>query len=325
MSELYPLKFNPIFKEKLWGGQKIKTVLQKDFGGLANCGETWDLSGVKGNISIISNGPLKGRDLASLTEEAKGDLVGHRIYSQFGNEFPLLIKFIDAAQDLSIQVHPNDVLAGERHNGFGKSEMWYILQADEGATLLDGFDRDSSKEEYLEYLADNTLVKLLNQVKVNAGDVLYLPAGRVHTIGKGLLLAEIQQTSDLTYRIYDFDRVDKHGNKRELHTELALDAIDFTRPSEVKSVYSNRTNQVNHILQTPFFTTNKLTLDQNMDIERSSLDCFKIYIAIAGSGTIASEPISLGEVILVPANMKHYAIEPSGRLELLETYIDAPA
>ena len=261
-----------------------------------------------------------------LISEAQADLVGKAVYDQFGNEFPLLIKFIDAAEDLSIQVHPDDRLAKERHNGFGKSEMWYILQADEGATLIDGFARNSNKGEYLEYLASNKLVELLNHVNVSSGDVFYLPAGRVHTIGKGLLLAEIQQTSDLTYRIYDFDRVDKNGEKRELHTELALEAIDFAKPSEVKSPYSNKSNQTNHIVETPFFTTNKVIADQPLEIDRSSLDCFKIYIGIGGSGSIAGETISFGEVMLVPANMKQYTIEPSGQLELLETYIDlAPA
>ena len=184
---LYPLKFNTIYKEKLWGGQKIKSLLGKDFGELDNCGETWELSGVQGNISVAENGDFKGKDLAWLVKEKKGELVGDSVYEHFGDEFPLLIKFIDANQDLSIQVHPDDRLAKERHNGFGKTEMWYILQADKGATLINGFNRDIDKAEYLSHLNNGNLIDLLNREEVKEGDVFYLPAGRVHTIGKGLL------------------------------------------------------------------------------------------------------------------------------------------
>lgn len=319
---LYPLKFETIYKEKLWGGEKIKTVLGKDFGALDNCGETWELSGISGNVSSIANGDYQGSMLVSLIEEKKGELVGVRIYERFRNEFPLLIKFIDANQDLSIQVHPDDRLAKERHNGFGKTEMWYILQADKGATLIDGFNKDTSKDEYREHLDSGTLTEILNEEEVTSGDVFCLPAGRVHTIGKGLLLAEIQQTSDLTYRIYDFDREDKDGNKRELHTELAIDAIDYSKPVQVKSPYDNIKNQVNNIVASPFFTTNKIAVDRKLEVDRSDLDCFKIYIAVGGSGRVAGEPIAFGEVMLVPACIKSYEIEPDQSLELLESYID---
>lgn len=322
MTDLYPLKFTPIFKEKLWGGRKIKTILGKDFGDLENCGETWEISGVEGNISTISNGPLAGVPLSELLSDRKEGLVGKRVYQNFGNEFPLLIKFIDAAQDLSIQVHPDDELAKKRHNGFGKTEMWYILQADEGATLIDGFSKDTNKKEYLEHLNEGRQTQLLNKEDVSVGDVFYVPAGRVHTIGKGLLLAEIQQTSDITYRIYDFDRADKSGNKRELHTELALDAIDYKKPKQIKSVYQSTLNHANEIVSSPYFTTNKLVVDDPLKLDRSRLDCFKIYIGIGGSGKISGEPISFGEVMLVPADFKQYNIEPEGELALLETYID---
>lgn len=318
---LYPLKFNTIYKEKLWGGQKIKSLLGKDFGELDNCGETWELSGVQGNISVAENGDFKGKDLAWLVKEKKGELVGDSVYEHFGDEFPLLIKFIDANQDLSIQVHPDDRLAKERHNGFGKTEMWYILQADKGATLINGFNRDIDKAEYLSHLNNGNLIDLLNREEVKEGDVFYLPAGRVHTIGKGLLLAEIQQTSDLTYRIYDFDREDKDGNKRELHTELAVEAIDYSKPSQIKSAYKRDLNQTNTIVSSRFFTTNKIEARQEMSVDRSALDSFKIYIAVSGSGKIAGEKISFGEVMLVPASMKNYQIEPDEALDLLESYI----
>ena len=276
MPELYPLKFKTIFKEKLWGGQKIKTVLGKDFGELENCGETWELSGVEGNISNVSNGLFSNQKITDLIQEFGVELMGNSIISRFGNEFPLLIKFIDAAEDLSIQVHPDDALAKKRHNGFGKSEMWYILQSDEGASLISGFNRETSKDEYLNYFNNGQLMELLNQEEVNQHDVFYLPAGRVHTIGNGLLLAEIQQTSDTTYRIYDFDRVDKEGNKRELHVEEALDAIDFKFYESYKTKFEDIRNQTSPIISTPFFTTNKLTLDKRIELDRSTLDCFKI-------------------------------------------------
>jgi mannose-6-phosphate isomerase len=177
---------------------------------------------------VVKEGSLQGQSLRELVEQYKGELVGQHVYEQYGNRFPLLIKFIDANDDLSIQVHPNDELAKERKSGFGKTEMWYIMQADEGAKLNSGFNREVTKDEYVKAVADNTIQDLLNIEPAEAGDVFFLPAGRVHYIGKGLLLAEIQQTSDTTYRIYDFDRVDTTtGKKRELHTELAVDAIDY--------------------------------------------------------------------------------------------------
>jgi mannose-6-phosphate isomerase len=226
MTALYPLKFKTIFKDKIWGGQKIKTYLGKDFGSLPNCGETWEISGVKTDVSVVDGGALNGESLADLLEQYKDELVGKKIYNHFGNIFPLLVKFIDANDWLSIQVHPNDELAKKRHNSFGKTEMWYIIESDPGSTLIAGFNQQIDEKIYLEKLNSGHLMDILNKETADAGDVFFLPAGRVHTIGKGLLLAEIQQTSDITYRIYDFDRVDDKGNKRELHTQEALAALD---------------------------------------------------------------------------------------------------
>lgn len=322
MSILYPLKFKPIFKEKLWGGQKIKTILGKDFGDLPNCGETWELSGVQENISEISNGAFAGKKITDLVEEFTGDLVGASVYEKFGNEFPLLVKFIDAAQDLSIQVHPDDKLAKTRHDGTGKTEMWYIMNADDGATLISGFNRDMTVDTYLDFFENGQLMDILNSEKVEEGDAFFLPAGRVHTIGKGLLLAEIQQTSDITYRIYDFDRVDKDGNKRELHVNEALEAIDFKHYPEYKTNYPRESNTTNTIIKSSFFSTNRITLDQETKLDRSSLDCFKIYIGVGGSAMIAGESIKMGEVMLIPASLKNYSIEPEGTVDLLETYIE---
>ena len=322
---LPPLSFHPHFKDKIWGGQKIKTVLGKDYQDLPNCGETWELSGVPGNISVVKDGPLAGRDLVSLLDEFKGQLVGGKVYEKFGNDFPLLIKFIDANDDLSIQVHPNDELARERHNSFGKTEMWYILQADEGATLNSGFNREVSQDEYVKALVDNTLQELLNLESVRADDVFFLPAGRVHYIGKGILLAEVQQTSDITYRIYDFDRRDDQGNPRELHTEQAVGAIDFTVYPDYKTSYSAAQNEAVTLVDCPYFTTNRLDLTEAVDRDYFGLDSFVIYIGLDGNTSLHTEAgvvtIVKGDAWLLPAEHKKVTLAPQGEAKLLEVYV----
>ncbi len=326
MSHLYPLKFNPIFKEKIWGGQKIKTILGKDFSPAKNCGETWELSGVKGNVSEVSNGSLKGKSLTQLIESNGEQLLGAKVIRKYGAEFPLLVKFIDANDDLSVQVHPDDTLAKKRHDSFGKTEMWYIMQADEGASLVTGFNREMDKETYLSHFKNGQLMDILNQEKVTPGDVYFIPAGRVHTIGKGLLLAEIQQTSDVTYRIYDFDRVDNQGNQRELHVEEALDAIDYQFHKNYRTSYVEPKDGKSKLVQCPYFTTNKLQVVDSLKIDHQSLDCFKIYVVLEGKGQISydSQNIDLekGEVVLVPASMTSYSLETSEGLTLLESYIE---
>ena len=237
MNSLYPLKFKPIFKDKIWGGQKIKSSLKMDFGDLPNCGEAWMMSGVEDNPTIVENGFLAGNELNEIVEVYMGELVGDKVFDQFGNEFPLLIKFIDSNDWLSIQVHPDDFLARKRNIGFGKTEMWYMLDATDDAELIAGFNKKTDKDEYLQHLENKTLKEILNFEKVEKGDVFYIPAGRVHALGPGCLLAEIQQTSDTTYRIYDWDRIDAAGMFRELHTEEALDAIDFEFHESYKTEY----------------------------------------------------------------------------------------
>ena len=326
MIDLPLMKFHPIFKDKIWGGQKIRTVLGKDFGHLPNCGETWELSGVSGNVSTVKGGPLDGQSLQSLVSAYKDQLVGKSVFAEFGEEFPLLIKFIDADQDLSIQVHPDDHMARQRHQGKGKTEMWYIMQADEGATLISGFNRAMTKERYLEHFNEGRLEEILNREAVIAGDVFFLPAGRVHTIGKGLLLAEIQQTSDITYRIYDFDRVDKDGNKRELHVDAALDAIDYNMHKHYKTQYTDHRNQGVTLETNQYFHTNKLWLDQSLEKHWGGLDSFKIFICVEGSGTISTEKedveMVMGEVLLIPAVTDQVTITPEKDITLLETYIE---
>lgn len=326
MNSLYPLKFKTIFKEKIWGGDKIKTILNKDFSPLENCGETWELSAVKGNVSEIANGEFKGMPLDELLRKFPNEIMGSEVVSKFGSEFPLLIKFIDAQQDLSVQVHPNDVLAKARHNGMGKTEMWYIMQADDGASLIAGFNQPLNKEQYSDHFSKGTLNDILNRVEVEKGDVFYIPAGRIHTIGKGILLAEIQQTSDLTYRIYDFDRVDAQGNKRELHVEQALDALDYTFHENYKTPYKLNQNDRSELVQSPYFTTNKFNLTQEKTLDYSEVDSFVIYICTEGEGIIGysggEQQVQQGDVFLIPATLKEVRIKPEGDLELLEVYID---
>ena len=322
---LYPLKFDTIFKEKIWGGTKIKDILGKDFSPLSNCGETWEISGVEGNLSKVSEGPLKGMTLPEITEIFKEDLVGKKVYQQFGNNFPLLIKFIDAAADLSIQVHPDDKLAKKRHNSLGKTEMWYVFQADKGAKLISGFNRKTSKEEYLEYLNSGRLMEILNEESVNAGDAFYLPAGRVHTIGKGLLLAEIQQSSDITYRIYDFDRTDREGNKRELHTEEAIDALDYNTYSDYKIRVQKSLNEVVPLVKSQYFQTNLLEFTTGIIREHYDTDSFVIYTCVEGDAEITTlghtTKISMGNAVLVPQKFPEVHIRTKSGFKMLETYL----
>lgn len=323
---LYPLKFQTIFKDKIWGGQKIKTILGKDFSPLPNCGETWEISGVPGNISIVAEGALKGKGLNELIEAYKGELLGDAVYKQFGKDFPLLIKFIDANEDLSIQVHPDDTLAKARHNSFGKTEMWYIFQADKDSSLIVGFNKDSNKDEYLSKLNNGHLMDILNREKVQEGDCFFIPAGRVHTIGSGLLLAEIQQTSDVTYRIYDFDRVDDKGNKRELHTEESVDSLDYKSYPQYKTSYTEKKNDSTLLVQCPYFTTNLLSFDVSQKKDYTDKKSFVIYICFEGEAELKTESgsysIKMGDSYLLPYSVKKAELVPKGKAKILEVYID---
>ena len=333
---LYPLTFRPIFKEKLWGGQKIYTVLGKDFAPLPNCGETWEVSGVmegssRANISIVANGPLQGQALDDLVKTHKADLVGEHVYRQFGDQFPLLVKFIDANDDLSIQVHPNDELARERRQGSGKTEMWYIMQADAGAELNSGFNRPVSKGEYMRAVETNTITDLLNIERAHPGDVFFLPAGRVHYIGKGLLLAEIQQTSDITYRIYDFDRVEAAtGKRRQLHTEQAVDAIDYQHYGDYKTHYEARLNERVNAVTSQYFVTNVLKFNQVIMHDYATLDSFVILVCVGGGVTIKNSGqsgnnsdllLKMGECAVIPASVKTITLVPDGETTVLESYV----
>ncbi|WP_419699424.1 type I phosphomannose isomerase catalytic subunit [Mucilaginibacter sp. NFX135] len=326
MSALYPLKFKTIYKDKIWGGQKIKTYLHKDFGALPNCGETWEISGVKSDVSVVADGELAGESLADLLEKYQDELVGKKVYAHFGNIFPLLVKFIDANEDLSIQVHPNDELAKKRHNSFGKTEMWYVIEADPGSTLIAGFNQELNEQIYLDKFNSGHLTDILNKENVTAGDVFFLPAGRVHTIGKGLLIAEIQQTSDITYRIYDFDRVDDKGNKRELHTQEALAAIDYKHYPEYKTSYQPKKDETVKLVSCPYFTTNLLDFTHSTSKDYSSLDSFVIHVCVEGAYSIKYNgevySVKMGECILLPKSIDQVELGTTGSFKILESYIE---
>jgi len=319
---LYPIKFTPILKDKIWGGQKLQTILNKD-SDLPNIGESWEVSDVEGDTSIVCNGSLKGKSLNDLLESFKGDLIGVKNYKIFRNKFPLLIKFIDAREDLSIQLHPNDELAAKRHNSFGKTEMWYVMQADKDANLIVGFNQDMTAEKYLSHLESKTLTKILNFDHVKTGDTYFIEVGRVHAIGAGVMLAEIQQTSDITYRVYDWDRVDEQGNERDLHNDLAIDAFDFDMPDNFRVDYSKIENESNQMISCPYFTTSYLEVTETLK-KKNIEDSFLIYICVSGDAIISAngftEHINNGETILLPAAVKDYEIS-SKNATLLEVYV----
>lgn len=325
MNTLYPLKFKPIFKDKIWGGQKIKTELGMDYDDLPNCGEVWVVSGVKGNESTVSNGFLKDNELNELIEIYMADLVGEKVFDKFGEEFPLLIKFIDANDWLSIQVHPDDNLAKKRKIGQGKTEMWYTLGADKDTKLISGFNREIDKDEYLENLEKGSIKEVMNYEDVEKGDVFFMPAGRVHAIGPGMLLAEIQQTSDTTYRIYDWDRIGVDGNPRELHTEDAIDAIDFKKYDNYKTDYKSKLNKSSEIVKCDKFITNILEFDKPLSKDIETLDSFIIYIGVEGDTILVWDEgdikLSIGEAVLVPAYLSQINLVPKTKSKLLEVYL----
>ncbi|WP_339716268.1 type I phosphomannose isomerase catalytic subunit [uncultured Kriegella sp.] len=320
---MYPLKFNPILKERLWGGTKLKDVLGKEIPNDIT-GESWEISTVPGDISVVSNGELMGTSLQELIDQSGEEVLGKSVVERFGKEFPILIKFIDAKQDLSIQLHPNDELAKKRHNSFGKTEMWYIMNADKAASLIVGFNKDVSKEEYAKSLEDDSLLELLNYEKVKEGDTFFINTGKIHAIGAGVLLAEIQQTSDVTYRVFDFNRRDKNGNLRELHTEQALDAIDYKQKDDFKVHYDRDEDVVNDMVACPYFTTNYIDLTKDLEQDVSNRDSFTIYMCVGGSATIENEfgsaTIQKGETALVTANSKKIQLKTKGA-KLLEVTI----
>lgn len=323
---LYPLKFKPIFKDKIWGGRKIKDVIGLDYGKLPNCGEAWLLSGLWDEQSVIANGDFEGDEINDLVETFMGDLVGEGVFDKYGEQFPLLIKIIDANDWLSVQVHPDDELAEKREIGNGKTEMWYVMQADQGAELVSGFNCEMNRMKYIRVLKDNAIEMVLNHETAEQGDVFYIPAGRVHALGPGIVVAEIQQTSDTTYRIYDWDRIDQAGMRRELHIPQSLDAVDFDPVENYKSPYEKVLNKTVPVVDSPYFTTNVLHLNGEMAKDYSELDSFVLLFPVEGKFSLEWENgsvfVNTGEVVLIPNVIEKVNIKAQGDCKLLEVYND---
>jgi mannose-6-phosphate isomerase len=318
--KFYPLQFEPILKERIWGGEKLKTLLNKPISSPIT-GESWELSTVEGDVSVVANGEWKGKSLTAIINDAPDEIVGTAVHARFGKQFPLLFKYLDAREDLSIQVHPNDELAKKRHNSFGKTEMWYIMQANDDARIIVGFKENSNAAAYLENLKNKTLLSILDDVKVKSGDVFFLETGTVHAIGAGLVVAEIQQTSDITYRLYDFDRVDTNGNTRELHVDLALDAINYNKV-ETKKEYTENRNDSNEIVDCPYFTTNFIPLDGEILVSKSG-KTFTVYMCTEGTFELeyqnSKSQYKKGDTVLIPAVLNAFTLK--GKASILEIYI----
>ena len=316
------LKFKPLLKQTIWGGDKIVAFKHLD-SDLEQVGESWEISGVKDNETVVDGGQLDGQSLNALVRQYKGELVGQENYERFGDEFPLLIKFIDARQDLSIQVHPTDEIAHRQGRERGKTEMWYALKSDDGAQLHNGLKQRITPEQYKQMVDNDTITDALARYEVHEGDVFFIPSGRIHAIGAGCLVAEIQQTSDVTYRIYDFKRRDKNGNYRELHTREAAESIDYTVLQNYRTEYTPEKNVSEQVVQCPYFTTAVYDLDEPMLLDYSELDSFVILIGVKGEGTLTANgqttSLRAGETVLIPATTDEVKVE--GTVRFLETYV----
>lgn len=314
----YPITCYPILKDRIWGGDKLKAIgkpLQSN-----SIGESWELSMIGEDVSIIQNGHYQYTSIEVLIENFPEQVLGKEIVATYGVQFPLLFKFLDAKTDLSIQLHPNDELAKRRHNSFGKTEMWYIMEAEPDARIILGFNKDSSAQEYVQHLENKSLPSILREYKVKKGDVFFIETGTVHAIGGGVLLAEIQQTSDITYRIYDWDRVDADGNPRTLHIDLALEAINY-KAKDNKVTYEKQDNQSNSLVHCPFFRTNFIPLDGEIKLTKDPR--FYVYICTEGTFSITyagiSHEFSKGNTVLIPACISEFELK--GKANLLEIYI----
>lgn len=320
------MKFTPKFKEKVWGGRNVKTLLHKDFGNLMNCGEMWLLSGIEGENSVVCNGNFEGDELNDLVETFMGDLVGEHVFDKYGETFPLLIKIIDPLTWLSVQVHPDDEIAQKIGLENGKTEMWYVLDAEKDAELVTGFREEVTKEQFKRLLEEKKVEQVLNYENVETGDVFFIPARRIHALGPGCMVAEIQQTSDTTYRVYDWDRIDQYGMYRELHVPQALYTIDFKKEDSYRTEYDkNKKNATVEMVNCPYFTTNFINLDATLAKDYSELDSFVILMSVGGNFTLrydgGEESVSFGECILIPNALKKVEIHAQGECRILESYI----
>lgn len=324
---LYPLKFKPLLKERVWGGENLKEMYADAvLPNMKEVGESWLVSGVQDNISLVANGFLKDNTLEELVEVYMGDLVGDSVYEKFGVEFPLLIKLIDTREYLSVQVHPDDEMAKERHSAYGKSEFWYVLESKDDSEIITGFNRSFTRDDYVSSIKDKTLISSLKNEAVVPHNFVFIPSGSLHSLGKNILLVEIQQTSDITYRVYDWDRVDEQGKGRELHIELAADTIDFSRnPLEIKSLDMDK-NKAQELVENTFFRINRFYIDEPLNREFIDFDTFRLYICISGTAevhSVGNNPVILskGEVVLVPASLHVVELIPNEESLLLEAYV----
>ena len=318
-------QFNPLLKQTLWGGDRIANFKRMDTNAATpgtNIGESWEISGVKGSETVVAAGPDRGKTLNQLVSEQREWLVGQENYQRYGNEFPLLVKFIDAHQDLSIQVHPDDATARRHGRERGKTEMWYVLDSQPGARLYNGLRRSINATDYQRMVEDDTITDALACYEVHQGDVFFIPAGRIHAIGAGCFVTEIQQTCDVTYRIYDYKRKDKDGNYRELHTQLAAESIDYTLHDDYRTHYEPRKNSHVSLVACPYFTTALYDLDEPMTIDYADLDSFVILVAVGGEGTLEADgeqvPFRCGDTMLLPATTQQVLL--TGDVKFLETY-----
>ncbi len=319
-------KFKPIFKQTLWGGERIASFKQMSDAD-KQIGESWELSGIDGSVSVVSEGSHQGETLLQLLAEQKGQLVGHSVYARYGNEFPLLFKFIDACKDLSIQVHPDDEMAQRYHQKHGKSEMWYVVKTDPGAHLYAGFSHTITPEEYVRRVKEDSITEVLNDCQIQAGDVFYLPAGRIHSLGSGSFVAEIQQASDVTYRVYDFKRKDADGNYRDLHTELAQEALDYEAISDCRTAYEPCKDHPVLLVRTPYFMVTLYDLTQARTCDYRAVDSFVVLMALEGKCRLQTDSgetmeMRAGETVLLPASMHSLQITPCGTVKFLETKIE---
>lgn len=328
---MYPLKFKPYLCSKVWGGEKI-AAFKGVYTTRNRIGESWEISAVEGHVSVVSDGPLAGRTLTDLIKEYGAALVGKKVFEKSGTEFPLLIKFIDAKDNLSVQVHPDDVMAARIAPGLkGKTEMWYVVGADKGARLLSGLTQEITPEEYEEKVGDNTITDVLASYDVHPGDVFFLPAGRIHAIGAGVFVAEIQQTSDITYRIYDYGRLGLDGKPRELHVEQAKEAIDYTVHPDYRTAYSKVKNSETTLASCKYFTTTLFDIDKPVSKNLSALDSFVVVICVGGKGELVDNEgdgsvhritLHQGETVLVPASSSTIEFHPDGPMTCLTSFVE---
>jgi mannose-6-phosphate isomerase len=326
MTELYPIKFEPVLKDKIWGGD----ALVKNYGKKADLsrliGESWELSAIEDNLSVVSNGFLAGNNIEEIIEVYMGDITGEAVFEKYGNEFPLLIKFLEAKKDLSVQVHPNDQIAREKHNAYGKNEMWYILETGPSSKIYTGFNQPVTRDVFSKYLAEGNLISCLNTESIKYGDAFYTPAGRIHAIGAGTVLVEIQQTSDITYRIFDWNRNENSSQPRDLHIDLALDAIDYKAAGTCAIRKELITDKTENLVSCPYFHTNILHFTSLIRKDYNIIDSFILYVCVEGEFIIhwdkGAEIVTKGETVLLPAMITDVVLEPRPEAKTLEIFIN---